>query len=74
MDKKRRTKLHSIIITLETMKKNLNDVLEEEKYKFDCMPENLQGSRRGTESEDAIDAMEESVDTLGKIINDLNSI
>ena len=38
------------------------------------MPENLQGSVRGSDSEDAIDTMESCIDDLENIIKELTEI
>ena len=38
------------------------------------MPENLQGSLRGSESENAIDIMENCIENLEKIISELTEI
>ena len=44
----------------------LEDIKWDEEYYFDNMPENLQGSMRGCESEDAIDNMDQALDTLSE--------
>ena len=49
------------ISTLEGIKR------EEEDY-FDNMPENLQGSMRGCESEEAIDKMGQALDALNEAV------
>ena len=41
---------------------------------FDNMPENLQGSIRGEESENAIDALNEAIENLDSVIDSLNEI
>lgn len=46
----------------------LKDVLSEEEMYFDNMPENLQGSDRGMQSEDAIDILTGVVDSLEEIM------
>ena len=44
----------------------LEDIKWDEEYYFDNMPENLQGSMRGCESEDAIDNMDQALDALSE--------
>lgn len=44
----------------------LEDIKWDEENYFDNMPENLQGSMRGCESEDAIDNMDEALDALSE--------
>lgn len=74
MNKQRKKSLAMIKIELIQCKKNLQSILDEEQNSFDNMPENLQGSLRGSESEDAIDIMEECVEHLEKIVDELGNI
>ena len=46
----------------------LEDIKWEEEDYFDNMPENLQGSMRGCESEEAIDNMDQALDALNEAI------
>ena len=46
----------------------LEDIKWDEEEYFDNMPENLQGSMRGCESEDAIDNMDQALDSLNEAI------
>ena len=46
----------------------LEDIKWDEEDYFDNMPENLQGSMRGCESEDAIDNMDQALDALNEAI------
>lgn len=71
MNKARRKEIQKVIRNIETL---IQCILSEEQESFDNMPENLQGSWRGTESEDAqgslesaIDALEEAIACLGEI-------
>lgn len=74
MNKERRIRLKEIIDNIEKIKGKLRDVLNDEENAFDNMPENLQSSMRGEESQEAIDYMEEAVDILEEVIEQLNSI
>jgi len=74
MNKQRRDKIRDIRKNLESCKENLQKVLDEEQNTFDNMPENLQCSLRGSESEDAIDTLESCIDDLENIIKELIGI
>ena len=74
MNKERRTKINNIIKKLEAVLNDLKEVLFEEEMVFDNMPENLQGSIRGEESEEAIDLMNEAVESLQNACDNLDSI
>lgn len=74
MNKDRRIKIRNIIKEIEQVKEKLQDVLNEEESVFDNMPENLQCSMRGEESEESIDYMDEAVDALDNAIEQLEEI
>lgn len=74
MNKQRRKSISDNIKLLEDIKNNLEEILSDEEMYFDNMPENLQGSIRGEESETAIDILSTSIDELGSIIDSLNEI
>lgn len=74
MNKQRRQKIRDVRKEIENFKESLQKILDEEQDYFDNMPENLQGSMRGTDSEDAIDIMESCIEDLENIINELTEI
>ena len=74
MNKERRTKISNIIKEIENIKDKLQDVLNEEESVFDNMPENLQCSMRGEESEESIDYMNEAIDALDNAVEQLEEI
>ena len=74
MNKQRRKRIQEIKKKLIVIKDELNSVLDEEQMVFDNMPENLQCSIKGSESEDAIDILEECSEDLEKIIDRLIEI
>ena len=74
MNKKRRQKIRDVRKEIENCKENLHKILDEEQDYFDNMPENLQGSMRGSDSEDAIDTMENCIEDLENIIKELTEI
>ena len=61
MNKNRRQLLKSGVKRLEDLKGNLEEILSEEEEYFDMMPENLQGSINGMNSEEAIDKMNDAI-------------
>lgn len=74
MNKQRRKSISDNIKLLEDIKSNLKDILSEEEMYFDNIPENLQGSLKGEESESAIEILNETVDAIEECITELNSI
>ena len=64
---------------VEHLRERLEDVLLDEEYAFDSMPENLQYSMRGEESQEAIDLMTEAIEKfeeedLEEVVDLLTSI
>lgn len=74
MNKQRRMEIKNIIEELENIKTKLDNVFSEEQYAFDNMPENLQYSMRGEESQEAIDYMSEAVSNIEEAIDQLEGI
>ena len=81
MNKERRREIGEVIKaiinakdTLNQTTKDLQTILDDEEFAFDNMPENLQGSLRGMDSEDAIDTMTDVIESLTEIIDNLDDI
>lgn len=74
MNKQRRKNIKNNIDALGVIKNNLEDILAEEEDYFNNMPENLQGSIRGEESEEAIDILTEMIDAIEECIDNLDGI
>lgn len=74
MNKQRRKLISKNISLLESIKSDIEDILSDEEFAFDNMPENLQGSLRGEESETAIDLLSSAIDDLENAINSLIEI
>lgn len=75
MNKSRRQQLKEWIKRVNIIKAELESILSDEEEYFDTMPENLQGSTNGANSEEAIDKMniaiaccEEAVESIEEII------
>lgn len=73
MNKKRRDQIKANIILLENIKCSLEQVLSDEEESFDNM-QNFQNSLKGMDSENAIDLLNESVDSLDQCIEILKEI
>ena len=74
MNNQRRKLINNNITMLERIKQNIEEILSEEEMSFDNMPENLQFSIRGEESETAIENLNEAVETLDVCIDILTEI
>lgn len=74
MNKQRRKSIMDVIKNIESIKSDLESILFDEQDYFDNMPENLQGSIRGEQSEEAIDTLDEAISSLDEAINSLQEI
>ena len=74
MNKDRRKKIADVISKFEHVKEMLEDILYEEQDYYDNIPENLLGSERAENSEEAIDVMQEAVENIEEAINNLNEV
>jgi hypothetical protein len=63
-----------IIDKIQIIKTKLERVYDSEQDAFDSMPENLQYSRNGENSEMAIDSMSDAIDNLDDAIDNLSDI
>lgn len=70
-------KLSELQSTIEEMKAALETLRDEEQEAYDAMPESIQGSERGEQSNDWIEKMTEvvdSADSLFEALGELNGI
>lgn len=74
MNKERRTQIKKLTNELEDVKTKLKYILRKEEGILDNIPENLQGIDRYSESENAIDVLDDVVDDLESAIESLNEI
>lgn len=74
MNKTRRQEISNVATRIGMVKDTLQDILNDEQDYFDNMPENLQGSTRGMDSEEAIDVMEQVIEALEEAIENLDMI
>lgn len=64
MNNKRRKEISKIVSTLEDVRDRLSEVVDEEQIAFDNMPESIQGSDRGCDSEEAIGYLSDALDSV----------
>lgn len=78
MNKARRKRINEVASKIESfltdIKSEIEDIQADEEYAYDSMPENLQGSMRGMDSEEAIDLLDEAIEKIEDAIDSLNSI
>lgn len=74
MNNARRKQLGKWLKDLEGIKNELESICSDEQDYFDNMPENLQGSQRGCDSEEAIGQMEEAVSSIEEAISIIEEI
>ncbi len=74
MNKERRNRISVVNSRLNVLAEELRSIKEEEENYYDNIPENLQGSMRAEESEEAIDLLDEVVDKIEEIVDQLREI
>ena len=74
MNKARKQQLRKWLVDLEEIKSELENICSDEESYFDNIPENLQYSQRASDSEEAIDQMNEAVSSIEEAINAIEGI
>ena len=74
MNNKRRQQLKEWIKSMEQKKRELERILSDEEDYFDMMPENLQGSMNGMNSEEAIDKMNDAIVCIEEAVEAIEEI
>lgn len=74
MNNQRRKAIIEITAKIELAAQSLRTLLEEEQEYYDNMPENLQGSERGMDSEEAQDCIESAIESLEDAVMSLEEI
>lgn len=74
MNKERRTQIKKLTNELEGVKTKLKYISRKEEGILDNTPENLQGTDRYSESENAIDVLDDVIGDLESAIESLNEI
>ena len=73
MNKQRRKVIRELIEQATALSQQIEEVLNEEQDYYDYMPENLQGSERGQNAEEAISCLEEAQCSIEDCISNLES-
>ena len=74
MNNERRKQLRGWLGKAEGLKAELESLLSDEEEYFDMMPENLQGSTNGMNSEEAIDKMNEAIACIEEAVEEIEEI
>lgn len=74
MNKTERRKIEGFVRSLDSIKSELEEMLDNENCKFDNMPESIQESERGEAMQEAIENLESAVGSLEEAIDSLNEI
>ena len=74
MNKDRRNQIKKVISMLQNAKEILNSICDEEQDAYDNMPENLQGSMRASDMEDAISEMSDALDAIDDVCDTLEGV
>lgn len=74
MNKQRREKLRNINRKLEEINSELNAVKDDEEWAFESMPENLQCSMRGEDSQEYISIMEDAIDHIEQALEQMGGL
>ena len=74
MNKIRRKKIKELSDSLGIIMNELETVKSDEEYYYDNIPDNLLGSMRAEDSEEAIEIMDEVIDCLSETINNLSML
>lgn len=74
MNNKRRQQITNLIIKLEVTTDMLSAILDDETDYHDNIPENLQGSLRADNSQDAIDSLDSALSSLNDALDSLREI
>lgn len=73
MNKQRRKAIRKLIEQAQELSQQIEEVLNEEQDYYDYMPENLQGSERGQNAEEAICNLEEAQSCIEDCISNLEA-
>lgn len=74
MNKNRRQQLRRLIEKMEILKTELEAIESDEQEYFDSMPENLQGSMNGMNSEEALNKMADAIICVEEAIEAIEEI
>lgn len=69
MNNVRRKDINKIINTIEILKSQIENLLSEEEFSFDNMPEGIQESEKGDKSQEAIENLQSAIDSIDEAID-----
>ena len=69
MNNKRRKAIADVVSEITNIKDKLQEILDDEQFSYDNIPENLLESERATISEEAISTLEEMISNLEEVEN-----
>ena len=72
MNNQRRKAITNLLEQIEELKSGIEAVMEEERESFENMPESLQDSERGQQSDNAANCLEYANDGFEEIVDQLN--
>lgn len=64
------TKIETLTACIEEIKEDLQNVLDEEEEAYENLPESIQGSERGEQMQEYIEALEAAIDSLDELDTD----
>lgn len=73
MNKQRRKVIRELIEQAQELNQQIEEVLQEEQDYYDYMPENLQGSERGENAQEAICNLEDAQSSIEDCISNLEA-
>jgi chaperonin cofactor prefoldin len=74
MNNERRKQLRELIKKIEVLKDELERIENDEEFAYDSMPEGLQATLNGMNSEEAIDKMNEAIECIDEAIECIEEI
>jgi hypothetical protein len=74
MNKNRRQQLRKLIEKMEALISELEIIESDEQEYFDMMPENLQGSMNGINSEEALDKIADAITCIEEAVEAIEEI
>lgn len=74
MNKARRLEIKQVYANIRYAMNDIQSILTDEQNAYDNMPENLQDTNRGMESEECIDYLSDAIDALDDALKSLDEI
>lgn len=74
MNKKRKSEIAEVKEAIQELIDRVNEIKDDEEFAMDSVPENLQGSMRYSDMENAVDNMSECIDSLESAVDYLENI